>query len=235
MASCYEITAVKVFETLSEYVKTQEGKVMYILTMVCVFMAIDFILGSLAAWRNPNIKFRSNEGINGILRKVASLIVLVMCIPVSVLIPSGAGIVTLYILYLGYLIMEFSSIIENLDKLGVHIAPLKIFAAKLGANAGKSVSSESISKNSNFNDEYMHNLSKTIEDEINNILNKKDTTDNKDANNIEKDLPDELKINLNNKRNDRKCLNSNKDLSDKKDDTKEAEGNRMKYYRDMLK
>ena len=38
-------------------------------------------------------------------------------------------------------------------------------------------------------------------------------------------------INLNN----RKCINSNKDSPDKKDDTKEAEGNRMKYYRDMLK
>lgn len=123
--------AMFIFEVLRQSTDTMEGKALYILSIVCVLMIVDFLTGSVAAWRNPSIKFRSQEGINGILRKVCSIIVLVACIPIAVLIPGGAGVAALVILYLGYLLMEFASILENLEKLGIPVTPLTTFFKKI--------------------------------------------------------------------------------------------------------
>lgn len=127
-------TATHIFDVLRAATETPEGKVIYILAIICVLMIIDFITGSVAAWRNPSIDFRSQEGINGILRKLCSIIVLVACIPIAPLVPADAGVAALIVLYVGYLIMEFKSILENLGKLGVEITPLEGFLDKVGNN-----------------------------------------------------------------------------------------------------
>lgn len=127
-------TAVHIFDVLRAATETPEGKVIYILAIICVLMIIDFITGSLAAWRNPAIAFRSQEGINGILRKLCSIIVLVACIPIAPLVPADAGVAALIVLYVGYLIMEFKSILENLGKLGVEITPLSEFIDMVNCN-----------------------------------------------------------------------------------------------------
>ncbi len=120
-----------IFDLLRHAGDTVEGKVIYILSLICLLMIVDFVTGTVAAWRNPKIKFNSQEGINGILRKVVSIIVLVACIPVSVLIPADMGIAALSVLYVGYLLMEFKSILENLGKLGVITSPLEGFVEKI--------------------------------------------------------------------------------------------------------
>lgn len=135
-----ENTALHIFQALHGATETPEGKVIYILTIICVLMIIDFVTGSIAAWRNPAIKFRSQEGINGILRKLCSIIVLVACIPIAPLVPADAGVAALIVLYVGYLLMEFKSILENLGKMGVEITPLTEFLNKVGKcnnNEGK--------------------------------------------------------------------------------------------------
>ena len=130
-------TAVHIFDVLREATETPEGKVIYILTIICVLMIVDFITGSLAAWRNPKIAFRSQEGINGILRKLCSIIVLVACIPIAPLVPADAVVASLFVLYVGYLIMEFKSILENLAKMGVEITPLSEFIDKVEKHNNK--------------------------------------------------------------------------------------------------
>ena len=130
-------TALHLFDMLRAATETPEGKVIYLLTIICVLMIIDFITGSLAAWRNPKIAFRSQEGINGILRKLCSIIVLVACIPIAPLVPADAGVAALIVLYIGYLIMEFKSILENLGKMGVEITPLTEFLKKIEHHDGK--------------------------------------------------------------------------------------------------
>lgn len=127
-----------VFDFFNSCVATQENKVFYMLSVLCVLMIIDFILGTAAAWRNPTIKFNSGDGINGIIRKLGSLVLLGMCIPLSVLIPASAGIAALSVLYAGYIVMEFASVLENLRKLGLDVSGLQKFAESfLGANAGR--------------------------------------------------------------------------------------------------
>ena len=128
----------EIFKFFQSCVASEESKVFYMLTVLSVLMIIDFLLGTAAAWRNASIKFTSSEGINGILRKVGSLILLAICIPLSVLIPAQAGIMALSVLYMGYIVMEFASVLENLRKLGVKIEGLQTFAEKfLGANKNK--------------------------------------------------------------------------------------------------
>ena len=117
----------ELFNTLEQAVSTTEGKALYILTLICIAMILDFLLGSFAAWRDPQVKFTSQRGIDGILRKLASILVLVCCIPVSALVPAEAGLAALIVLYLGYLVMELASVVENLSKLGAPVSGLKRF------------------------------------------------------------------------------------------------------------
>ena len=117
----------QLFSALEQAVSTSEGKALYILVLICIAMILDFLLGSFAAWRDPQVKFTSQRGIDGILRKLASILVLVCCIPVSALVPAEAGLAALIVLYLGYLVMELASVVENLSKLGAPVSGLKRF------------------------------------------------------------------------------------------------------------
>lgn len=126
-------TAIFLFDYLHHMAASPEGKVIYILSIICLLMIIDFITGTIAAWRNTDIKFSSQEGINGILRKLVSMIVLVACIPVSALVPVEMGVAALFVLYVGYMLMEFKSILENLSKLGIITSPLENFVQRIEA------------------------------------------------------------------------------------------------------
>lgn len=121
----------ELFNTLEQAVSTSEGKALYILVLICIAMILDFLLGSYAAWRDPQTKFTSQRGIDGILRKLASILVLVCCIPVSALVPAEAGLAALIVLYLGYLFYELASVIENLERLGAPVGKLKRFIENL--------------------------------------------------------------------------------------------------------
>lgn len=106
------------FDFLEKYVIDADTKAIYVLTLICIAMIIDFFSGTIAAKINPEIEFKSKVGINGILRKVASIVLLMFFIPLAPLIPGGAGVGLVYVLYLGYLMMEIKSILENYKKMG---------------------------------------------------------------------------------------------------------------------
>jgi len=110
--------AINMFEYMRELIKTEDTKILFILGIICIAMAIDFLSGTIAAKINPTIEFKSKAGIDGILRKITSVILLVFFIPVSVLVPNNIGTALLYTLYVGYLIMELQSILENYKKMG---------------------------------------------------------------------------------------------------------------------
>ena len=106
------------FEYFRHFVETEDNKILFILFLICVAMVLDFLTGTVAAKVNPDIEFKSKVGINGILRKMVSVFLLIFFIPMSVIVPGGAGTALLYTLYLGYLLMELKSILENYQKLG---------------------------------------------------------------------------------------------------------------------
>ncbi len=107
------------FDYLERFIIDADHKAIYVLALICGAMVIDFLSGSLAAKINPEIEFSSKLGINGILRKVASIVLLLFFIPLAPLIPAGVGVGLVYVLYVGYLLMELKSILENYKKMGV--------------------------------------------------------------------------------------------------------------------
>lgn len=113
------------FTYLRQLTQTDDSKILFILAVICGAMILDFASGTLAAWVNPDIEFKSKMGINGIIRKIASIVLLVFFIPISVVVPGVIGVATLYTLYLGYLAMEMRSIFENYKKFGFETGPLQ--------------------------------------------------------------------------------------------------------------
>nr|WP_239684771.1 phage holin family protein [Streptococcus constellatus] len=124
-------------QALKNASNTQEKLIVYTLVLIMIAMVIDFLSGTLAAKINPDIQFRSKEGINGILRKIASIALLAYCIPLSVLLPEGVGLGALQILYTGYLFFELKSILENYEKLKFDTTLLREFVSKLFKNKGE--------------------------------------------------------------------------------------------------
>ncbi|GMX69144.1 TPA: phage holin family protein [Streptococcus equi subsp. equi] len=115
------------FIFLRQLIQTQDGKILFTLGAIAVAMMIDFLTGTVAAKINPNIDFRSKEGINGILRKICSIALMIFFIPLSILLPNDTGVAFLYVMYVGYLLFELKSIIENLNKMGIDVALFKQF------------------------------------------------------------------------------------------------------------
>nr|DAX46605.1 MAG TPA: holin [Caudoviricetes sp.] len=121
-------------EFLRELMITQDTKILFVLGLIAVAMIIDFLTGTVSAKINKDIIFESQKGINGILRKICSMLVMIFFIPVSILIPEGIGVGLIYVLYLGYLIMEIKSILENLKKMGLDISIFKDFVDEVEKN-----------------------------------------------------------------------------------------------------
>ena len=114
-----------------KFVVDADSKAIYVLTLICVAMILDFLSGTLAAKISSEIEFKSKVGINGILRKIASIALLIFFIPLAPLIPGGAGVGLLYVLYIGYLLMEIKSIFENYKKMGNDISLFEDFINKI--------------------------------------------------------------------------------------------------------
>lgn len=112
----------------------QEQKILYILSLLSVAMVIDFISGVYAAKIHQEIT--SKRGINGIIRKIASMILLVFFMPVALIIPGQTGIALLSVLYLGYLFMEIQSILENYQKIGIDTQHFQRILEKLKKREG---------------------------------------------------------------------------------------------------
>ena len=104
-----------------------ESNHMFILAMICCAMIIDFLSGVFAAKMNPKIDFQSRIGINGILKKIAALMLLIFFIPLAMTIPGNTGTGLLYVLYFGYLLMEIQSILENYQKIGIDVSLFQNF------------------------------------------------------------------------------------------------------------
>ena len=121
-------------EFLRELIGTQDTKILFVLGLIAAAMIIDFLTGTVAAKINKDILFESQKGINGILRKICSMIVMIFFIPVSILLPEGIGVGLVYVLYLGYLVLELKSILENLKKMGIDTSLFNNFISEVEKN-----------------------------------------------------------------------------------------------------
>ena len=108
---------IEFFNFFRSLIQTEDGLVLYALTLIVSMEIIDFLTGTIAAIANPDIEYKSKIGINGLLRKVLGVLLLMILIPMSVLLPEKSGFAFLYSIYLGYIVFTFQSLIENYRKL----------------------------------------------------------------------------------------------------------------------
>lgn len=104
------------FDFLRELIATEDGLVLFLLSLIVVMEIVDFLSGTFAAMINPGIEYKSKIGINGLIRKMMGIILLTVLIPMSVLLPEQTGVAFLYTIYVGYLILTFKSLVENYGK-----------------------------------------------------------------------------------------------------------------------
>ena len=108
---------IEIFNFLRSVVQTEDGLVLYALTLIVSMEIIDFVTGTIAAIANPDIEYKSKIGINGLLRKISGVLLLMILIPMSVLLPERVGFTFLYSIYIGYIAFTFQSLVENYRKL----------------------------------------------------------------------------------------------------------------------
>lgn len=108
---------IELFDFLRKLTQTEDGLVLYALSLIVILEIVDFLSGTFGAIANPGIEYKSKIGINGLIRKVLGVLLLMVLIPMSVLLPEKTGFAFLYSIYLGYLIFTFQSLIENYRKL----------------------------------------------------------------------------------------------------------------------
>lgn len=108
---------IEFFDFFRSVVQTEDGLILYALTLIVSMEIIDFVTGTIAAIVNPDIEYKSKIGINGLLRKISGVLLLMILIPMSVLLPEKTGFAFLYSIYLGYIAFTFQSLIENYHKL----------------------------------------------------------------------------------------------------------------------
>lgn len=99
---------------LENWLLVDDTKVVYILSLILASDLMDFTIGFLNARLNKNVEFSSAKAILGITKKIATFILLALFIPFVLILPREIGLSALYILYLGYLISVFSSILTHL-------------------------------------------------------------------------------------------------------------------------
>jgi toxin secretion/phage lysis holin len=117
-----------VLEIFRELTTNADTKLEYALAVICFLMTLDYFTGMAKAYVAH--KINSNKGINGIIRKGCSLIMLLTLIPVSVLLPNTAGDTVLWTIFVGYALAEFQSIIENLDAMDINVYFFKLILPK---------------------------------------------------------------------------------------------------------
>lgn len=106
---------------LLEYntIPASSDKTVYLLALIGLAMSIDFICGVVRARVTKEIL--SRIGINGILKKMAAMMVLILFFFTSFFLPEGVGVTMTSVLFTGYFLMEVQSILENLEKMGITV------------------------------------------------------------------------------------------------------------------
>lgn len=107
------------------FAELREQKVLYVLALLAFAMMLDFLSGCYLAHKKQLIS--SKIGINGIIRKVASMVLLLFFLPLALLLPVQTGSAMLFVFYMGYLVMEVQSILENYQQVGIEVKVFQEF------------------------------------------------------------------------------------------------------------
>lgn len=114
-----------------EIMKDEYGKLLVWLGFILILMFIDTVTGWVQAYVNHDLK--SGKMSTGILKKFALFLVLMGIVPTTVLLPEIISSSVIVCVYGLEIINEFTSIIENLNKLGIATKIFEPFMKRLSS------------------------------------------------------------------------------------------------------
>lgn len=88
-----------------------------LIILICIYFVsgtVDFIIGSFNAAYSGNVTFSSKTAQLGIIRKLVTLTVMILVVPLALLLPMDVGIYSLTVLYLGIVGSEIYSILAHI-------------------------------------------------------------------------------------------------------------------------
>ena len=69
---------IELFNFLRKLIETEDGLILYALALIVIMEIVDFASGTFAAIVNPDVEYKSRIGINGLIRKVLGIFMLLL-------------------------------------------------------------------------------------------------------------------------------------------------------------
>jgi toxin secretion/phage lysis holin len=104
---------VNYLDVLSNWMQQPHLLLIILIMMYTICGTIDFMVGSFNAAHTPTVTFSSQVAQLGIVRKLVTLAVMILIVPLALMLPMNVGIYSLTILYLGIVGSEMYSILGN--------------------------------------------------------------------------------------------------------------------------
>lgn len=101
-------------EVLSSWMQQPHYVLVILILLYFASGTIDFLIGTVNAGLTSTVKFSSKTAQLGIIRKLVTLAVMVLVIPLALMLPMDFGIYMLTILYLGIVVTEIYSILAHI-------------------------------------------------------------------------------------------------------------------------
>lgn len=101
-------------DVLSGWMAQPHYLLLILIMVYFVSSTLDFLVGSFNAAHSPNITFSSKTAQLGIIRKLGTLAVMILIVPLALMLPLDVGIYSLTILYLGIAGSEIYSILAHI-------------------------------------------------------------------------------------------------------------------------
>lgn len=105
---------VNYLEILSAWMNQPHLLLVILILMYFISGTIDFLIGSVNAAYTANVKFSSKTAQLGIIRKLVTLMVMILVVPLALILPMDFGVYSLSILYIGIVIAEIYSILAHI-------------------------------------------------------------------------------------------------------------------------
>lgn len=105
---------VNYLEVLNTWMQEPHYLLLILIVLYLVSGTLDFIIGSFNAAYTANVTFSSKTAQLGIMRKLVTLAVMVLVVPLALMLSMDIGIYLLTVLYLGIVASEIYSILAHI-------------------------------------------------------------------------------------------------------------------------
>jgi len=105
---------VNYLEILSSWMNQPHYVLIILIVLYFVSSTLDFLIGTVNAGLTATVQFSTKTAQLGIIRKLVTLAVMVLVVPLALMLPMDFGIYSLTVLYIGIVVSEIYSILAHI-------------------------------------------------------------------------------------------------------------------------